>query len=315
MEVLCYICKKKLVTPVRAFNTQNQSIHGQEISCSYCGKYQITQEAINLKIHEMYSKQSYLLSAAILKKSEINEMLLLTTGSIPEIIKSIKRKPPLETIDDILEYVSKKVDSINDWIEFSENDIPRFILTNDSEFFEYVLQIGKLNYWEFDRKDPKDNGKIAVVKLTLDGWKKIDELRKTKKDSNQAFVAMWFNDFMDQYYFEGIKPALEKTGFSPIIRVKEIPHNEQIDNLIISNIRRSGLLVADFTGNRAAVYYEAGFAKGLNIDVIWTCMESDKKKLCLDTRQYSHIFWKDANDLREQLINKIAATIPGHISK
>ena len=76
-------------------------------------------------------------------------------------------------------------------------------------------------------------------------------------------------------------------------------------------------MIAELTGDRPAVHFEAGFAKGLGIDVIWLCKDfkEDKDKLCFDTRQYNHIFWKDADDLKEQLINRIEATIPGHLAK
>ncbi len=32
-------------------------------------------------------------------------------------------------------------------------------------------------------------------------------------------------------------------------------------------------MIADFTGHRGGVYFEAGFAHGLGIPVIWTCRE------------------------------------------
>ena len=35
--------------------------------------------------------------------------------------------------------------------------------------------------------------------------------------------------------------------------------------------RHGGLVVADFTGHRGGVYFEAGFARGLGIPVVWTC--------------------------------------------
>jgi len=37
--------------------------------------------------------------------------------------------------------------------------------------------------------------------------------------------------------------------------------------------------------------------------------------LQFDIRQYSHIFWKDAEDLKRQLIDRIEATIPGRAVK
>lgn len=40
-------------------------------------------------------------------------------------------------------------------------------------------------------------------------------------------------------------------------------HSNKIDDEIIGEIRRSAFIVADFTGHRGGVYFEAGFAMGL----------------------------------------------------
>jgi len=67
--------------------------------------------------------------------------------------------------------------------------------------------------------------------------------------------------------------------------------------------------VADFTGSRGGVYFEAGFALGLGIPVIWSCRKNDVKKVHFDTRQYNHIVWNDSSDLYRQLRDRIEATI------
>ena len=72
-------------------------------------------------------------------------------------------------------------------------------------------------------------------------------------------------------------------------------------------------LVADFTqdapGARGGVYYEAGFAHGLNIPVIFTCRSNVIDKVHFDTRQYNHITWADLVELRERLTKRISATL------
>ena len=98
-------------------------------------------------------------------------------------------------------------------------------------------------------------------------------------------------------------------GYDPI-RADIIEHNEKICDRILSEIRRSGLLVADFTGNRGGVYFEAGFAMGMGIPVIWTCRSDDMDSVHFDTRQYNHIVWENISDLKTQLVNRIVATLP-----
>ena len=121
---------------------------------------------------------------------------------------------------------------------------------------------------------------------------------------------MWFSDELNEAWHQGFEPALTSTGFDPL-RVDLAEHTGKIDDFIVAQIRRSGLLVADFTGNRGGVYFEAGFAMGLGIPVIWTCRETDIDELHFDTRQYNHIVWKNSEDLKERLQNRIAAKFTG----
>ena len=71
--------------------------------------------------------------------------------------------------------------------------------------------------------------------------------------------------------------------------------------------------MADFTqgdnGARGGVYFEAGFALGLGLRVVYTCRKDEVDKLAFDTRQYSHILWEKPEDLREALANRIVALI------
>jgi nucleoside 2-deoxyribosyltransferase len=149
----------------------------------------------------------------------------------------------------------------------------------------------------------------AQYRLTLNGWKRISELRESSAKANQAFVAMWFAREMDAVWSNGIKPALEQTSYIPL-RIDRAEHNDKIDDRIIAEIRKSGLLIADFTGHRGGVYFEAGFALGLSIPVIWTCRDTDIESTHFDTRQYNHIVWKAPSDLKEKLIARIEATVP-----
>ena len=99
------------------------------------------------------------------------------------------------------------------------------------------------------------------------------------------------------------------------IRIDKAEFNDRIDDEIIAEIRRSRFLVADFTQDgdsaRGGVYYEAGFAHGLDRPVIFTCRKNviDKGLIHFDTRQYNHIAWTTAEELRKRLADRIAAII------
>jgi hypothetical protein len=152
----------------------------------------------------------------------------------------------------------------------------------------------------------------ADAQPTVRGWQELDNLKRPRTDSAQAFVAMWFNELTSKAYTDGIHPAVGESGFKAI-RIDQKEHNNKIDDEILSEIRRSRFLIADFTCEpnkvRGGVYYEAGFAQGLGIPVIWTCKDTSMNDLHFDTRQYSHIVWKNPADLLVQLKNRIGATI------
>lgn len=113
--------------------------------------------------------------------------------------------------------------------------------------------------------------------IAAKGWERIDDLTYRTPSSPQAFVAMWFHQTTDDAYKDGIAPAIEANGFLPV-RIDAKQHVNRIDDEIIAEIRKSTFVVADFTcakGQvRGGVYYEAGFAMGLRIPVIWTCKET-----------------------------------------
>ncbi len=119
---------------------------------------------------------------------------------------------------------------------------------------------------------------------------------------------MWFDPTLERPYEEGFKKAVEACGYDPM-RVDLKEHNEKIDDTIIAEIRKSRFMIADFTGHRGGVYFEAGYALGMGLPVIWTCREGHKDDLHFDTRQYNHILWNDGEDLYEKLRRRIEATI------
>ena len=150
------------------------------------------------------------------------------------------------------------------------------------------------------------------VIITVGGYSRLAELEQAVTDSSQAFVAMWFDESVLDTWTQGFKPAIENAGYNPV-RIDNQEYIGRIDDEIIAEIRRSRFVVADFThgdgGARGGVYYEAGFAHGLDLPVIFTCRKDTIKHVHLDTRQYNHIVWDKPEELRERLTNRISAVI------
>jgi len=145
--------------------------------------------------------------------------------------------------------------------------------------------------------------------IAADGWAFL-EAAKPNRASPFAFVAMSFDPMLTGLFIEGIEPAVQQSGYAAL-RVDRHEHINRIDDEIISQLRRSRFCVADLTGQKAGVYYEAGFAQGFNLPVIWSCRHDQLKKVHFDTRQFNILLWKHDGliDFHNRLKNRIEAVI------
>ena len=109
---------------------------------------------------------------------------------------------------------------------------------------------------------------------------------------------------------ESSEPFEEDCRFKAI-RVDRSEHNDSINDKIMAGIQKAQFMVADFTLQRQNVYFEAGLARGLGREVVWTCRDDEFDELHFDTRPFNFIRWKTAAELRENLTDRIRATIVG----
>ena len=109
---------------------------------------------------------------------------------------------------------------------------------------------------------------------------------------------------------ETIKSVIQKNGFEPIfIDEQLIGSTQTINDAIIAAIKSCRFCIADFSQQRDGVYYESGFAAGLNKPVIYTCLDEWFSKSHFDTNHFPHLIYKSSNELAEKLDNKIKAWI------
>ncbi|MBM6577129.1 hypothetical protein KCP91_12170 [Microvirga sp. SRT01] len=176
---------------------------------------------------------------------------------------------------------------------------------------------GFIGALESDGQIFRDGGALY---LTSKGLLKLEQIDLAGASNDQAFVAMWFGTEMDAAYEDGIAPGLADAGYRAF-RIDRKEHANKIDDEIIAEIRRSRFLLADFTCGtlqvdselvalpRGGVYYEAGFAQGLNMPVVWSVRADQIGLVHFDTRQYNHITWQNPEDLRKRIRDRVIATI------
>ena len=159
-----------------------------------------------------------------------------------------------------------------------------------------------------ERSFVKQVSEAGECEVLPNGQIEADKLSRKITQSQQGFVAMSFDPALLPAYEQGLRPGVMMAGYDPI-RVDRVEHVNRIDDEIIARVRTSLFVVADFTEHREGVYFEAGFALGLGLPVIWTCRKGDMKDLHFDIRQYNTIDWDDYEDLASRLQHRIEATV------
>ena len=301
---ICNFCSKTL-----SEYHENHKDRTFLMECPACGIYRITGKAVDdMDSFKIPQKHLLLFSGYLRNNSSFKNPMLITSGTcvkISEIILPFDKMSVLEKVNNILKYIYGSTTEVLGKVHINVDDIHRFYLRtpNDLTTILEYLKARKLIRWS-------EQGGVFRCILTIEGWERYEQIKNetTNIDSKQVFVAMSFDESLKDIYTETIQPAAKECGFDAI-RVDSHEHNEKICDRIIAGINKSRFVIADFTQNKHGVYFETGYALGLGIPVIWACKEEEVDDLHFDTRQYNHIAWKDEEDFKEKLINRINATI------
>ena len=312
----CTICQSgSTLSPV--------TLTEKKLNCPRCGIYSIsgTAEAV-WKANNPSLRQIANASGWIREHKNItinsNSIEFLLSIEIPSVNTRAVR---------ILTTLGKIVSSISEYYKIYAYDFSNFgnipnrddALRNQQYWLgiSYSVDFDELGYLLSDYLDKETGFLTSInqttslsVQITPKGHTYLAELKKTHVDSQIGFCAMWFDKMVLPIWTNAIEPAIKAAGYDAK-RIDTDHHNNRIDDEIIAMLRRSKFVVADFTGQRGGVYFEAGFALGLGLQVIWTCEKSDLKEVHFDNRQYNFITWEEnkLDDFKVALKNRIEATI------
>jgi hypothetical protein len=277
------------------------------VRCDVCGKYK--SESYNDEVHfsklpiedramlSAYTRELYEYEAPIPELYTLDD-----EEKIERIIERFRRKTVIEKLNNLILYLGKRSHYFKEPLRIhGEKDYPITYSVNKIEFDNIRGQADAAKLVSL----PISGGN---VQLEWAGWERFEAIKNAGVLSKRCFVAMSCSSDLTGAYEHGIKPAVKEAGYDPIFIERE-EHNEKICDLIIAEIRSCKFVIADVTGQRQNVYYEAGFAHGLGRDVIWTCRRDERDNTHFDTRQYNHIFWENEEDLKKKLVNRIKATI------
>ena len=316
----CYFC----LSECPQFNNSDK-FDGYWMRCPICGEYAITYTLTELIEREKQRDQPGILNV-------IEENIRLSPGNLRPYWTAKGTPVP----DGVTRAIAR---SLEEYLHFpiyhaeKPNEILRLIgrkLLNADPFGRvvlkridmYSLKIGsptELRIWlkelmpelvSSDNDKVMDGPETAPLMLTPAGWKMVEELDKGAR-SNRAFIAMSFFKEKPERRAE-IQTAIEAACHERGWDAKPVDGRHftgSINDRIIADINQAYFMIADFTGNNAGVYYEAGYAEGRGMKVLYTVHKDDLPNLHFDTRHMRHIVWETPAELRQQLSDLIGAVI------
>lgn len=304
-------------------------------TCDKCGKFKMNNFGNEPRLTEHHKFILKCYYSTLPPNAPIRYDIILTNDNIDKFVESINYpKSLVEKVDNVLAYFVKNTQYFGQKILIADKEIlaTKLFCRSVAEFDSIIEYLCSEKYLTFPARTLGDPEEYTV---TMAGIKYYQEYEKrlinNRNISKQAFVAMWFNSKetadpdkfrpdMQTIYSEYISSGISDAGYKPLkIDCKE--HCNDINDEMISEIRKSRFMVADLTGYRGGVYWEAGFAYGLGLDVIYTChkkwqytdKELEIEGIHFDLSHRNIIFWDDTeeglNKFRKDLKNRIEAVI------
>jgi nucleoside 2-deoxyribosyltransferase len=340
--MVCLFCLKSDGIPeVKQGYSKEFANNAVRYECPRCGKIYLSREAYEDFSGTGFSeKQKNILSICLRNESDkITSLGLygkpLKLSDLNSLVDRYREKDPIEKMDITLQILGHSIKNVSDnYMVNYQNDYPLFHCINPGELMRLIEFLHDYQ-WIKNVENGSFNA-AGNLFITPKGYEKLRDLKRINVDSRQCFVAMWFSDELMDVYDKAIKPAIEYTEDGDLeprfkaLLISQKEHTNDINDEIISEIRRSRFMICDLTGYRGGVYWEAGFAYGLGLEVFYTCKEDwvnskdldlydkDRKKVSykqegihFDLEHRNRISWSP-NDLpkfKEQLTNRIKAII------
>ena len=275
--------------------------------CPYCGEFKLTGTAPSL-VQGLDAAVKTRISGWVLDQNRNRTVPTISSGVLKNV--AARALPTFtERANRLLLEALQQQERVGESIDISE---PRFLNATYSQDANEVDLLARLLSDKGLMKGMdianKSGGVVSSYDVLPRGYAAADELTLRVPQSDKGFVAMSFSENLKPVYEKGFQVGITNAGYDPD-RADKGEYTNRIDDEIIARIRTAVFVVADFTGHRGGVYFEAGFALGLDLPVIWTCRKDDIKDLHFDIRQYNTIDWETPEELSTRLQRRIEATV------
>ncbi len=301
-----------------------------DIDCACCGSFRLTDMAAALLPGKLNTGREVALASWFLRQNEGFIISLETISFLENVHPLSVAKRGIELLfvlalmfPDPGNFIPHTLLQVNP-IFLRTRNVPRNDIYSGGNMTSKLLDPLKLLAISASQNEQELNWLVQVYlqelgylrqktdgyEIPIDGWKAIEASDSLNKQSKIGFIAMPFAEEFDALYANALHPGIYNAGYQPV-RIDNVQHNNRIDDEIIANIRKSRFIVADLSMNRGGIYFEAGYALGMGLPVIWTVKHSALKDVHFDNRQYNFLTWDDSNysELSKRITDRIEATI------
>lgn len=271
-------------------------------SCVRCGDFRIHE--IAWKPGSLSDDQLVRISGWIREQNFAQVTPIITQEIFRKIL--VRSRPRMfDRAISVLKIFSHHYPSLEEYVSFDENGAPELEMLGTSfsrnlEDLKVLVELLVNAGWLQKRQ--------GYYSLSITGMLKLEDMQSSGGGSAIGFVAMSFDSAMDQYWSGGFEPAIREAGFTPL-RISDKEFVGGITDQIMTEIRKSRFVIADYTGQKAGVYFEAGFALGLGLTVIPTCRSDEISNLHFDIRHLNTLVWNDEKELGSKLTQRISAIV------
>lgn len=279
-----------------------QQYDGITYTCNVCHRY-VLERSFQI---ERYSKQKdkyFKVSSWIREQNDLfDKAPKITSKDFPKLLDMSDKKVK-EKFDLMMQHVYKSkyqtIDTKQCVVQSWFIDEAEFLL-----FFQKAIDDGFVKA-EIQRFMDRTS-RIQFQSITFDGLQYVENLESPNKSSKNVFLAFNFETELNDVFSTYVREAVEESGLNCIIvNQNNTEHDKSITDEIIGKLKSSRIVIADFTNHRNSVYFEAGFAMGMKIPIIWTVQKGHEENMSFDTRQYPHIVWENGEDLKKQIMDRI----------
>lgn len=286
------------------FCGNNAKEHGFELkyegvtyTCSVCGRY-VLERSFHIERYSEQKDKFYKVSSWIRENNDLFEKPpKITTSNFPKLL-DIRDKKIKEKFDLMMRYLYDLQD---------KNLNPREMIVKcwfkDTDEGLVFLKKGFNNQLISGNMEGRT---YYHDRLTYDGLEYVENLESPNASSKNVFLAFNFETELNDIFSTYVREAVEESNLTCIIvNQNNTELNKSITDEIIGKLKSSRIVIADFTNHRNSVYFEAGFAMGMKIPIIWTVQKGHDDAMSFDTRQYPHIVWENGEDLKKQIMDRI----------